>query len=76
MRSLHEVIYHLVQTSTGNVPAPQLIQGFNLSAAEVKALETLFSDENKFQNFLSPESLKKATKNAVENIWVPPQGPA
>ena len=78
MSNLHEVIYRIIQNPqllAGNSQNPQIIgHGFKLTADETKALLTLFANEKSLQNFLSIDTIRNATQNILENVWIPPEG--
>lgn len=78
MSNLHEVIYQMVsnpQLLVEMVKSPQEFgERYMLSGGEVQALAAI-SPDTTLQRLLSPETLKNATQNLLENIWVPPTYP-
>ena len=76
MGNLHNAVYHIVLDPQLLVDVRQnsqpFAEKFNLSAGEVCALLTFFTENITLHSLLSPETLKNATHKIIENIWVPP----
>jgi len=77
MSSLHEVIYQMVRNPHLLVELTKNPQGFGetwmLSGGEMQALAAMPPDT--LQHFLSPATLRNATKSLLESVWVPPTFP-